>query len=183
MQHCLKMYRILSEVKSEIESVIKTGRKLCDDPATKNPKRLGQRIDTLKHLYNSLGETVTESKKHLEVLLKLVKELNEKFEVIERFLKTQSVIQNSEDMKFLETDEAEIKEAELAIKRCYEIYDEYKVICSVNYLGDLKDRIDILDSRFSRIVKRNEECDEIKMLNEMKSTLQNMDNISIESLR
>lgn len=183
MQHCLKMYRVLSEVKSEIETVIRSGRKMCDDPATRNPKRLGEKIDALKHLYNNLGETVTDAKKKLEVLLKYCQELNEQFAIIGSFLKTQAVVQNAEDMTFMDNDEAEIRTTETALARCYELYGEYQTICDATYLGDMKDRIDILESRFSRIVKRNEKCDDIKMLNEMNSTLQNMDNISIESLR
>lgn len=55
-QHCLKLYRTLSEIKPEIESIIKSGRQICNDSNTKDSKKLGTRIDTLKHLYNSLGE-------------------------------------------------------------------------------------------------------------------------------
>ncbi|XP_055693426.1 dystrophin, isoforms A/C/F/G/H isoform X2 [Lutzomyia longipalpis] len=178
LQHCLKMYRVLSEVKGETENVIKTGRKICDDPTTKNPKKLSQRIDALKHLYNALGENVTESKKQLEVLLKLSKELNENFRTVEMFLVHKRKGAESEDEVKLEEGK---NHAEEALGRCREILEEYSEICEPVYLEDVRDRIDNLTGRFNQL--NFGDADEVKVLNEMKMTLQNMDNISAESLK
>ncbi|XP_055715728.1 dystrophin, isoforms A/C/F/G/H isoform X3 [Phlebotomus papatasi] len=178
LQHCLKMYRVLSEVKSETENVIKTGRKICEDPSTKNPKKLSQRIDALKHLYNALGENVTESKKQLEVLLKLSKELGENLRIVETFLvQMRKVAENSAENPL----EREKEGAEGALARCREIFEEYAEICEPVYLEDVKDRIDNLAARFNQLGIGD--ADEMKVLNEMKMTLQNMDNISAESLK
>lgn len=178
LQHCLKMYRVLSEVKSETENVIKTGRKICEDPSTKNPKKLSQRIDALKHLYNALGENVTESKKQLEVLLKLSKELGENLRIVETFLVQMRKMAESSAENPLEREK---EGAEGALVRCREIFEEYAEICEPVYLEDVKDRIDNLAARFNQLGIGD--ADEMKVLNEMKMTLQNMDNISAESLK
>jgi regulator of replication initiation timing len=171
------MYRNLSEIKSEIESVIKTGRKLCEDKTTTNPKKLGQRIDNLKHLYNTLGDNVTRSKKDLETLLKYVEKLTGNFDVIElglRFHERQSTHNNDND-----EPTPSLEKIEEHLDECYKIYSEYRKICKPLYLEDLKKTIDEYQDRFAKLSN----TDIIKNLVEMKSTLQNMDNISIETLR
>ncbi|XP_059621294.1 dystrophin, isoforms A/C/F/G/H isoform X4 [Phlebotomus argentipes] len=177
LQHCLKMYRVLSEVKAETENVIKTGRKICEDPMTKNPKKLSQRIDALKHLYNALGENVTESKKQLEILLKLAKELSENLRIVELFL---TQVRKAADGGKPPAEE-EKDEAEAALARCREVLEEYTEICEAVYLEDVRDRIDNLAVRFNQL--NMGEVDEMKVLSEMTMTLQNMDNISAESLK
>lgn len=179
LQHCIKLYKILSEVKGEIETVIKTGRKVCEDSATKNPKKLNQRIDALKHLYNNLGENVTDSKKQLEYLAKLTRELNDNFDTIERFLHDK---QRSELSVETPDDDTRLDSGRSALLRCNEIYKEYASVCDANYLGDLKDRIEILTSRLERTVRRAGDMEDVKLLHEMKSTLQNMNNITSSTL-
>lgn len=170
-QHCLKMYRILSEIKGEIEQVIRTGRKVCEDKATKNPIKLGQRIDTLKHLYNSLGETVTQSKIVLENLLKTMRNLEENLSVVEHW-----VSENSDTRKSTDEEERMIGDK---LSACNELYEEYKNICDPFYLEDLKTRINDVEKRFKNV--RN--LDVKKKLNHMKITLQNVDSVDIDVLR
>lgn len=177
LQHCVKLYKVLSEIKGEIELVIKSGRKVCEDSSTKNPKKLNQRIDALKHLYNNLGETVTESKKQLEYLFKLSKELNDNFEVVEKYLQ-----ENRPSIEANEAHNSDQAPVRNALARCNDIYKEYASVCDANYLGDLKDRIEILNSRIDRSMRRTEDVQDVKLLHEMKSTLQNMNNITVNTL-
>lgn len=177
LQHCVKLYKVLSEVKSEIEVVIKTGRKVCEDSSTKNPKKLNQRIDALKHLYNNLGETVTESKKQLEFLSKLTKELNDNFDLIENHLRERQELSVESD-----ASESDLDAIRSALSRCNIIYAEYASVCDSNYMGDLKDRIEILNSRLERSVRRTSDVSDLKVLHEMKSTLQNMNSITVQTL-
>lgn len=150
--------------------VIKSGRKVCEDPTTKQPKKLNQRIDALKHLYNNLGETVTESKKQLEYLSKLTRELNDNFDLVDNCLKSDSA---DIDKEMVQT----------ALDKCNEIFEEYATICDVTYLGDLKDRIELLASRWERSERLETEIEDLKILQDMKSTLQNMNNITTATLR
>lgn len=186
LQHCIKLYRYLSEIKGEIEIVIKSGRKVCEDASTKNPRKLNQRIDALKHLYNNLGETVTDSKKQLEFLCKLTKELNSNFALIDNYLtkrRNQDLSQDPEQV-IKDDDESEINAVRIALDKCNKLFQEYAEVCDLNYLGDLKDRIEILTSRFEQTIRRREEdIDDLKLLCEMRSSLQNMNNISVATLK
>lgn len=53
------MYKVLSEVKGEIETVIKTGRQIVQRQQTEHPKELDDRVTALKLLYNQLGAKVS----------------------------------------------------------------------------------------------------------------------------
>lgn len=53
-----RLYKTLSEVKSEVEMVIKTGRQIVQRQQTEKPKELDERLTSLKLLYNDLGSQV-----------------------------------------------------------------------------------------------------------------------------
>ncbi|XP_055384433.1 dystrophin, isoforms A/C/F/G/H-like [Condylostylus longicornis] len=171
--HCLKTYRTLSEIKSDIETTIKTGRKVCEDKFTKDPKHLSQRIDALKHLYNALGENVTQSKVALEGMIKLAKQLQNQFELTEQSLRALEIQSDKADKN------AKFQEIEESLGKCDDIYDKYSETCEPVYMEDVRQRIDMLKKKYFKLSS----ADVIKRLNEMKSTLQNLDNISLETLR
>lgn len=56
-----KLYKLLSEVKLEVETVIKTGRQIVQKQQTENPKAMDEQLTALKLLYNNLGAQVTHS--------------------------------------------------------------------------------------------------------------------------
>lgn len=173
------MYRTLSEVKSEIESVIRTGRKVCEDRTTKNPKKLGLGIDALKHLYNALGEHVTKSKNTLEKLLKMSNAFNENFQRIEKWLDQQEQLKKPTVDEENNMDRTSFGDIQILLNQCNELYDEYKQSCEPTYLEDTRRQIDELSSRFFQISN----MDVVKNLNELKATLHNLDNISLETLK
>lgn len=162
------MYRTLSEIKPEIETVIKTGRKLCEDRSTKNPKKLSQSIDALKHLYNALGEHVTQSKNVLEKLVKLSNAIDDNVTGIEKWLNDAN-----KDLK-------SVSEIETLLEQCNRMYDEYKQSCDPIYLEEIYNKMEELETKFS--VHSNKGT-LLKKLGEMKNTLQNLDSISLDSLR
>ncbi|KAF4520358.1 hypothetical protein B566_EDAN009881, partial [Ephemera danica] len=73
LAHCMRFYSTLSDIKGEVEGVIKTGRKMVSESAVSDPPALSARLDTLKELYNK----VTESKGALENALTHARELQE----------------------------------------------------------------------------------------------------------
>ncbi|XP_019712980.1 dystrophin-like [Hippocampus comes] len=75
LEQCMKLYKVLSEVKGEVETVIKTGRQIVQRQQTEHPKELDGRVTALKLLYNQLGAQITESKLELEKSLKLSRKL------------------------------------------------------------------------------------------------------------
>ncbi|XP_067398337.1 utrophin [Emydura macquarii macquarii] len=66
LDKCMKLYKTLSEVKLEVETVIKTGRQIVQKQQTDNPKGMDEQLTALKFLYNDLGAQVTEGKQDLE---------------------------------------------------------------------------------------------------------------------
>lgn len=184
-KHCLKMYRTLSDIKTEVETVIKTGRKLCEDKTTKYAKKLTLSIDALKHLYNSLGEHVTQSKVNLEKLLRLANAIQSNLATIERWINYSSeaaeLTPEQRNKAFGNDPTLLLTNDQIAamLERCNTMYEEYTEICDPTYLEELHAKIDDISQRFIRITVNDAEKDLI----EIKSTLQNMDNISLDTLR
>ncbi|XP_030052433.1 utrophin isoform X2 [Microcaecilia unicolor] len=75
MDGCMKLYKTLSEVKLEVETVIKTGRQIVQKQQTDNPKAMDEQLTALKLLYNDLGAQVTEGKQDLERACQLSRKL------------------------------------------------------------------------------------------------------------
>ncbi|XP_030210304.1 dystrophin isoform X3 [Gadus morhua] len=86
LEQCMKLYKVLSEVKGEVETVIKTGRQVVQRQQTEQPKELDDRLTALKLLYNQLGAQVTESKLELEKSLKLSKKLRKELNSLTEWL-------------------------------------------------------------------------------------------------
>nr|XP_046237962.1 dystrophin isoform X12 [Scatophagus argus] len=86
LEQCMKLYKVLSEVKGEVETVIKTGRQIVQKQQTEQPKELDDRVTALKLLYNQLGSQVTESKLELEKILKLSRKLRKELNGLTEWL-------------------------------------------------------------------------------------------------
>ncbi|XP_017060707.1 dystrophin, isoforms A/C/F/G/H isoform X6 [Drosophila ficusphila] len=172
-QKCLQIYRTLSEIKAEIESTIKTGRRVCEDRYTKSPKQLSQRIDALKHLYNALGENVTQSKAFLESLLTLARQLEDCFDSADTLIRRFESPQEVHDRNSI------LLEFEDVLRRCEDHYNEYSKSCDQSCMVETRQRIDGLKATYHKLTS----ADIIKRLTEMKATLQNLDNISLETLK
>ncbi|XP_055363081.1 dystrophin isoform X4 [Betta splendens] len=86
LEQCVKLYKVLSEVKGEVETVIKTGRQVVQKQQTEQPKELDDRVTALKLLYNQLGAQVTESKVELEKSLKLSRKLRKELNALTEWL-------------------------------------------------------------------------------------------------
>ncbi|XP_078260821.1 utrophin-like isoform X4 [Rhinoraja longicauda] len=71
LDNCMKLYKTLSEVKLEVETVIKTGRQIVQKQQSDNPKQMDEQLTVLKLMYNDLGAQVTEGKQDLEKTLQL----------------------------------------------------------------------------------------------------------------
>lgn len=177
-QHCLKFYRTLSEVKPEIETIIKSGRHLCNQPFMKDSKKLNTRIDTLKHLYNSLGDTVTTAKNGLERIIRLLTQFNQSIEIVVKWIGKQK--HDRMENNNTEIDPKAMNEIEAELRKCHQVFDEYKGIVESVHLEDISDRLSLVDREFNEFLNLG---DDKKMLTEMLETLQNIDQVPIEKLR
>jgi hypothetical protein len=158
--------------------IIKSGRQLCNESSTSDPKKLNARIDTLKHLYNSLGDVVTSSKNGLEKIIRLLTQFNSSTEIVVKWLGRQKHdrLENNNH----EIDPKSVNETEAELRKCHQVYDEYKTMVDSAYLADISDRLNLIDREFNEFL--NLDSDK-KTLNDMLQTLQNTDQISIESLK
>ncbi|XP_078146088.1 utrophin isoform X3 [Centroberyx gerrardi] len=85
---CMKLYKLLSEVKLEVETVIKTGRQIVQKQQTENPKAMDEQLTALKLLYNDLGAQVTEGKQDLEKALSLSQKFHKESVALQDWLTT-----------------------------------------------------------------------------------------------
>uniref|UniRef100_A0A673GMG4 Dystrophin-like n=1 Tax=Sinocyclocheilus rhinocerous TaxID=307959 RepID=A0A673GMG4_9TELE len=88
LDQCMKFYKNLSEVKSEVEAVIKMGRQIVQKQQTEQPKELDDRLTALKLAYNNLGSQVAEGKQELEKLLKLLRKFRKEVNSLTEWLAT-----------------------------------------------------------------------------------------------
>ena len=79
LHHAKCIYNALSDIKPEVENVIKLGRKIVDSesPSTADPSDLTGKIDALKADFNDVGKQITASKKVLERALVLAESLHD----------------------------------------------------------------------------------------------------------
>ena len=83
-----QLYRSLSNVKGEVESVISTGRKIVREEQTMHPDKLTTELDHLKALYNQLGSTVTDQRGTLESSLNHGRKIQKDVSHLEDWLTT-----------------------------------------------------------------------------------------------
>lgn len=86
LEHCMKFYKTLSELKSQIEIVLKQGRSIVDKKQVDHTEELTRQLDTLKLKYNEMGSRVTNSKNDLEKAFKLAKRFRKEYNLINDFL-------------------------------------------------------------------------------------------------
>lgn len=102
----------------------------------------------------------------------LSKLLTAAFDNVEQNLKQLQGEENfGRNSLFIEIDEG--------VQKLEDIYKEYCLTCEAIYVEDVRARIDSLRARYFQLSS----VDVIKRLAEMKSTLQNLDNISLDTLR
>lgn len=141
-QRCVKLYRSLSDVKSEIENVIKTGRKICEINVSKNKKTMSNSIDVLKHLFNTLGEHVTKSKKSLEENLTNYKMLQDHMQQIELLVNNKRTA-DDEDFEC-----KRIGEVASLLKQTRAIFEQCAAMNELRYPENLREKFDSIEAEF-----------------------------------
>ncbi|XP_031782476.1 dystrophin isoform X13 [Nasonia vitripennis] len=201
LKHCLRFYQTLSEIKSEIESIIVAGRKLVEEENVADPDKFSKRIDTLKELYNKLGMQISESKSNLESALELSRDMykqmsyiNMSIESINKELDTQ---RHRPDLPVnaiyvTETLTEVIPRLNAVKDKLFRTQDEFSKLCDPSYLEQLKEKLcDIID-RLAYTEKRLRQCngseeepnvDEINAwLSQMEEKLSRLDGVPVEQL-
>ncbi|XP_051469473.1 utrophin isoform X4 [Apus apus] len=110
LDKCMKLYKTLSEVKLEVETVIKTGRQIVQKQQTDNPKGMDEQLTALKFLYNDLGAQVTEGKQDLERASQLARKMRKEVACLSEWLATTEaeLVQKSTSESLLSDLDSEI---------------------------------------------------------------------------
>ncbi|XP_025099293.1 dystrophin-like isoform X3 [Pomacea canaliculata] len=83
---CMRHYKTMSELKCEVEYVLKTGRQIVERKQVDFPEKLSKQLDAIKQLYNDLGAQVTQSKADLDKALKLSRKLRKEVASLKEFI-------------------------------------------------------------------------------------------------
>ncbi|XP_076668295.1 dystrophin, isoforms A/C/F/G/H isoform X2 [Andrena cerasifolii] len=167
LKHCLRFYQTLSEIKSEIENIIVTGRKLVEDKCVLEPEKFSRRIDMLKELYNKLGLHITESKSCLESALDLSRDMyknmsyiNMSIDSINKELDTQK---NMPDLPVnaiyvRETLTEVIPRLNVVKDKLLKSQEDFSKLCDPMYLEQLKERLLDVVTRLANTERRLRLC-------------------------
>lgn len=164
-----RFYRTLSELKSEIESVIKTGRKMVEEKRVQDPPAFSKKIDMLKELYNKLGAQITEAKHMLENALIISREIQNDLSSLNKWL--DSLV--GEDGK--KTWELEMSKMEGIKAKLNSNYLEFSKNCEAIYLEPLKESIDQTNERWELLKKYGVPEAETKIDEGVAQFLKNLD--------
>ncbi|KAK6187729.1 hypothetical protein SNE40_005688 [Patella caerulea] len=104
-EQCMKFYTAMSELKPEVEYVIKTGRHVVDRKQVDFPDKLNEQLDAIKQQYNDLGKQVTEGKSNLEKGLKVAKKFKKEYDIVKDFITvTTNDLDHKEKQKTFQID-------------------------------------------------------------------------------
>ncbi|XP_042314823.1 dystrophin isoform X12 [Sceloporus undulatus] len=168
LDHCMKLYKTLSEVKSEVETVIKTGRQIVQKQQTETPKELDERLTALKLQYNDLGAKVTEKKQELEKCLKLSRKLRKEMNALTEWLavtdseltKRSAVegmpINLDAEVVWSKATQQEIEKRQLQLKNITDLGEGLKVLLKGKE-GLVNDKLSLLSSNWIAVTSRAEE--------------------------
>ncbi|XP_062455961.1 dystrophin isoform X3 [Rhea pennata] len=168
LDHCMKLYKSLSEVKSEVETVIKTGRQIVQKQQTENPKELDERLTALKLQYNELGAKVTEKKQELEKCLKLSRKLRKEINALTEWLAAtdaeltkRSAVQGmpsnlDAEIAWGKATRKEIEKRQIHLKSISDLGENLKTVLKGKE-SLVEDKLSLLNSNWIAVTSRAEE--------------------------
>lgn len=168
LSHCVNLYKSLSEVKSEVEMVIKTGRQIVQKKQTENPKELDERVTALKLHYNELGAKVTERKQQLEKCLKLSRKMRKEMNVLTEWLAAtdteltkRSAVEGmpsnlDSEVAWGKATQKEIEKQKAHLKSVTELGDSLKTVLGKKETL-VEDKLTLLNSNWIAVTSRVEE--------------------------
>uniref|UniRef100_A0A671RYB1 Dystrophin-like n=1 Tax=Sinocyclocheilus anshuiensis TaxID=1608454 RepID=A0A671RYB1_9TELE len=191
LDQCMKFYKNLSEVKSEVEAVIKMGRQIVQKQQTEQPKELDDRLTALKLAYNNLGSQVTEGKQELEKLLKLLRKFRKEVNSLTEWLATtdEELTRRSSvegmpsdldaELSWAKATQEDTERHKPQLKLVRELAETLKgLLCSQENLID--DKVSLLNCNWIAVTSRSEQW--LKLLldyqSQMKTFEQNISQIN-----
>uniref|UniRef100_A0A9J7ZLQ2 Dystrophin n=1 Tax=Cyprinus carpio carpio TaxID=630221 RepID=A0A9J7ZLQ2_CYPCA len=185
LEQCMKFYKNLSEVKSEVETVIKTGRQIVQKQQTEQPKDLDDRLTALKLAYNDLGSQVTEGKQELEKLLKLLRKFRKEVNSLTEWLATtdEELTRRSSvegmpsdldaELSWAKATQEDTERHKPQLKLVRELAETLKgLLHSQEYLID--DKVSLLNCNWIAVTSRSEQWLKLLLVSNHSEQLQNI---------
>ncbi|XP_077920239.1 dystrophin isoform X8 [Halichoerus grypus] len=184
LNHCVNLYKSLSEVKSEVEMVIKTGRQIVQKKQTENPKELDERVTALKLHYNELGAKVTERKQQLEKCLKLSRKMRKEMNALTEWLAAtdteltkrsaaEGMPSNLDsEVAWGKATQKEIEKQKVHLKSVTELGEALKTVLGKKETL-VEDKLSLLNSNWIAVTSRAEEW--LNLLLEYRKHMENFD--------
>ena len=164
LHHARCIYNALSDIKPEVENVIKLGRKIVDSGEDgSSTEGLTAKIDSLKADFNEVGAQITETKKVLEKALTMAETLQDHLAAVQDWFgatdtelaaKSSLVVSGSDEVKFLRTKHEEMAAMKERIKAIQSLQEEFFEMGDPKLLTGLKEYVRAVESRWSRTVAR-----------------------------
>ncbi|XP_013173119.1 PREDICTED: dystrophin, isoforms A/C/F/G/H-like, partial [Papilio xuthus] len=160
LRRCLKSYRTLSEIKGEVEAIIKAGRKAVEERAVPEPHEFSGKIDGLKELYNRLGAQVTEAKSRLETALLTAREIQTDLQALGSWLDGLGAHPPAARQAL----ELEMSRMQGLRDKLNANYAEFARCCDRAYLDTLAHQIDDVNARWERLREAGCGAEEVRRL-------------------
>lgn len=146
-----RLYRTLSELKSEVEGAIRSGRRVVDraGAASARGAALSARIDALKELYNRLGARVTDAKGRLEGALVASREMHADLHALASWLDSLAARPPRQTL------ELEMSRMEGLRDKLNATYAELERACAGAPLDSLRSQVDKVNARWERLRRRS----------------------------
>ncbi|XP_077541931.1 dystrophin isoform X3 [Haemaphysalis longicornis] len=153
---CMHFYKTLSEVKGEVEQVIRQGRQLAESGDADRPRDLNQKLDTIKSHYNQLGAKVTESKSVLEQALRLARCLQKEMIALHNWMAaTMEEIEKprgpDDELKFAESKLHELDQKKPSLIAIVELSEGLSALAPGHKLPSLANTVRTLKQQWAAI--------------------------------
>ncbi|XP_073972479.1 dystrophin, isoforms A/C/F/G/H-like isoform X9 [Rhodnius prolixus] len=166
LNHCMRFYQMLSDLKAEVENIIKTGRQMVEDNTVPDAEEYNYRLDALKELYNKLGEEITSSKNTLEAAFEISQALNTDLAAIVSWINAvsndldqiEATPSNDRDINaeltFVKETLEEWKKQQSSKDRIDQGYNKFISLCDPSFLESLRERLNDVFSKFENLNNR-----------------------------
>ena len=165
LSQCMKFYKTMSEIKPDVEYVIKTGRQIVEKKQIDFPNRLNSQIDAIKHQFNKLGSQVTRGKSCLEKMLKLTKTLNKELTNLQSFVDdTHSEMFRRETTKFpkdlnnelewIEATEAELMQRQPSLVALGDVVTQLTKLAEENSFTEPENNVKVVADSLTELNER-----------------------------
>ncbi|CAH1402925.1 unnamed protein product [Nezara viridula] len=154
LNHCMRFYQMLSDLKGEVENIIKSGRKMVEDKSVPDPEQY------------TLGEEITVSKSNLEKALEVSQTLNMDLNSLQSWVQAvtndldqvEATPASDRDIKaelrFVKETIEECKKQETLQGKVQESYNQFIKFCDPSYLDTLKERMSEAFNKLGTIKSR-----------------------------